>query len=126
MTSSPLDVVAAYFAGVTAADPEAVADLFAPDAVLQNAAGTLTGADAIRRMYENGLKAGAMKPNPKRFVVDGETVAVEIDLGVNGNEVKLADFFTIRNEKIERLAIYSLTPTGGRLFDKVGVDPDPT
>lgn len=123
--TSPVDVVAAYFDGVTAADPGAVADLFAPDAVLQNAAGTLTGADAIRRMYDNGLAPGAMKPTPQRFVVDGENVAVEIDLIANGNSVKLADFFTVRNGKIERLAIYSLTPTDGRLFDKVGVDPGP-
>ncbi|GHB59325.1 hypothetical protein GCM10010306_061050 [Streptomyces umbrinus] len=122
---SPVDVVAAYFDGVTAADPGAVADLFAPDAVLQNAAGTLTGADAIRRMYDSGLAPGAMKPTPKRFVVDGENVAVEIDLIANGNSVELADFFTVRNGKIERLAIYSLTPTDGRLFDKVGVDPGP-
>ncbi|GCB53425.1 nuclear transport factor 2 family protein [Streptomyces sp. NL15-2K] len=122
--TDPVEVVDAYFAGVTAADPQAVADLFAADAVLQNAAGTLTGADAIRRMYENGLAPGAMKPNPKLLVVDGENVAVEIDLIANGSAVALADFFTIRNGKIERLAIYSLTPTDGRLFDKVGVDPD--
>jgi hypothetical protein len=88
------------------------------------AVGTLTGADAIRRMYENGLAPGAMKPNPKRLVVDGENVAVEIDLIANGNAVALADFFTVRDGKIARLAIYSLTPTDGRLFDKVGVDPD--
>ncbi|MBA4865180.1 nuclear transport factor 2 family protein [Streptomyces sp. PSKA54] len=123
--TSPVEVVAAYFAGVTAADAHAVADLFAPDAVLQNAAGTLTGADAIRRMYENGLAPGAMKPHPKPFVVDGENVAVEIDLIANGSAVTLGDFFTIRNGKIERLAIYSLSPTDGRLFDKVGIDPDP-
>jgi aldehyde dehydrogenase (NAD+) len=121
--TDPVEVVNAYFASVTAADPRAVADLFAADAVLQNAAGTLTGADAIRRMYENGLAPGAMKPNPRRFVVDGDNVAVEIDLIANGSAVALADFFTIRNGKIERLAIYSLTPTDGRLFDKVGVDP---
>ncbi|MCX4642030.1 MULTISPECIES: nuclear transport factor 2 family protein [unclassified Streptomyces] len=118
-------MVTAYFAGVTAADPHAVADLFAPDAVLQNAAGTLTGAEAIRRMYENGLTPGAMKPNPKQFVVDGENIAVEIDLIANGSAVTLGDFFTVRNGKIERLAIYSLSPVDGRLFDKVGVDPDP-
>jgi ketosteroid isomerase-like protein len=122
--TSPVEVVNAYFASVTAADPQAVAALFAADAVLQNAAGTLTGADAIRRMYENGLAPGAMKPNPKRLVVDGENVAVEIDLIANGNSVALADFFTVRDGKIARLAIYSLTPTDGRLFDKVGVDPD--
>ncbi|GAA4024798.1 nuclear transport factor 2 family protein [Streptomyces plumbiresistens] len=123
--TSPVEVVTAYFAAVTAADAKAVADLFAPDAVLHNAAGTLNGADAIGRMYENGLAPGAMTPTPKRFVVDGESVAVEIDLVANGSAVTLGDFFTVRNGKIERLAIYSLTPTDGRLFDKVGVDPGP-
>ncbi|MBW8821040.1 MAG: nuclear transport factor 2 family protein [Streptomyces sp.] len=122
--TSPVEVVNAYFAAVAAGDPQAVAALFAADAVLQNAVGTLTGADAIRRMYENGLAPGAMKPNPRRLVVDGENVAVEIDLIANGNAVALADFFTVRDGKIARLAIYSLTPTDGRLFDKVGVDPD--
>jgi ketosteroid isomerase-like protein len=121
--TTPAEIVAAYFAAVTAADADAVADLFAEHAVLRNAAGTLTGADAIRRMYRNGLQPGAMKPNPGRLVVDGENVAVEIDLIANGNAVTLGDFFTIRNGKIERLAIYSLTPMDGRVFDKVGVDP---
>lgn len=123
--TSPVEVVETYFAGVIAGDPEAVADLFAPDAVLRNAAGTLTGADAIRRMYGNALKPGAMKPHPKRLIVDGEDVAVEIDLITNGDSVSLADFFTIRDGKIERLVIYSLTPADGRLFDEVGIDPGP-
>ncbi|MCR3721992.1 MULTISPECIES: nuclear transport factor 2 family protein [Prauserella salsuginis group] len=122
--SSPTDVVAAYFAGVTAGDPIAVADLFASDAVLQNSAGTFHGADAIRRMYENGLAPGAMKPSPQDPIVDGEHVAVEIDLIANGEHVTLGDFFTVRDSKIQRLTIYSLTQTDGRLFDKVGVDPD--
>lgn len=121
--SSPAEVVAAYFAGVAAGDATAVADLFAADAVLQNAAGTLSGADAIRRMYDGGLKAGKMIPSPGKLVVDGDNVAVEIDLNANGSQVVLGDFFTVRNGKITRLAIYSLTPNGGRLLEDVGVDP---
>ncbi|XVQ09642.1 nuclear transport factor 2 family protein [Spirillospora sp. CA-255316] len=121
--TEPADVVSAYFAGVTAGDAAAVAALFAEDAVLRNAAGTLTGAEAIRRMYENGLAAGAMAPTPRPLIVDGENVAVEIDLVTNGGQVTLGDFFTIRDGKIQRLAIYTLTPADGRLFDEVGVDP---
>ncbi|MGO4470875.1 nuclear transport factor 2 family protein [Arthrobacter sp. 2RAF6] len=118
-------IVAAYFAGVKAGDADAVAALFAPDAQLTNAAGTLNGADAIRRMYEKGLAPGAMKPSPRPPVVDGDHVAVEIDLDANGVSLKLGDFFTIKDGKIQNLAIYSLTPTDAGLFNKVGVDPGP-
>ncbi|MFF4357700.1 nuclear transport factor 2 family protein [Streptomyces sp. NPDC001604] len=121
--SGPADVVASYFAEVTAGDAAAVAALFAADAVLHNAAGTLTGADAIRRMYEEALPSAGMKPSPRRLIVDGEDVAVEIDLIAFGKTVTLADFFTIQDGKIQRLAMYSLTPTDGQLFDKVGMDP---
>ncbi|MFI6310104.1 nuclear transport factor 2 family protein [Nocardia fusca] len=116
-------MVKAYFACVAAGNPEAVAGLFAEEAVLHNAAGTLLGAAAIKRMYENGLGPGVMQPRPRRLVVDGTKVAVEIDLLTGGNTVPLADFFTVVDGKITRLAIYSLTPTGGRLLDKVGIDP---
>ena len=122
-TLEPVEVVAAYFAAVTAGDAAAVADLFASDALLHNAAGTLSGAEAIRRMYEGGLAAGKMIPSPRTPVVDGENVAVEIDLNAGGTEIVLGDFFTVQNGKITRLAIYSLTPAGGRLLDDVGVDP---
>jgi hypothetical protein len=94
--------------------------------VLHNAAGTVHGADAIKRMYRNGLKPGGMKPSPRKMVVAGTRVAVEIDLLANGHNVTLADFFTVVDGKIQRLAIYSLTPTDSRLFDKVGVDPGAT
>ncbi|MET0885619.1 MAG: nuclear transport factor 2 family protein [Mycetocola sp.] len=122
MTTSA-QVVAAYFAGVTAGDAIAVADLFADDAILHNAAGTLKGNDAIRRMYEQGLAGAKMTPSPGRLVIDGDTVAVEIDLEVDGAAVRLGDFFTIRSGRIQQLSIYSLTPNGGRLLEKVGVDP---
>jgi hypothetical protein len=121
--SNPADIVAAYFAGVKAGDADAVASLFAADAELTNAAGTLKGVDAIRRMYKNGLAPGAMTPNPRPPVVDGDQVAVEIDLDANGVPLKLGDFFTVKNGKIQRLVIYSLAPTDARLFEKVGVDP---
>lgn len=116
-------MVKAYFACVAAGNAEAVASLFADEAVLHNAAGTLHGAAAIGRMYANGLKPGGMQPNPRKLVVDGTKVAVEIDLVTGGTSVTLSDFFTVVDGKITRLAIYSLTPTDGRLFDKVGVDP---
>ncbi|MCS3876537.1 acyl-CoA reductase-like NAD-dependent aldehyde dehydrogenase/ketosteroid isomerase-like protein [Gordonia amarae] len=121
--SNAADVVEAYFACVTAGNSEALADLFADDAVLQNAAGTLYGAAAIARMYRTGVTPGAMRPSPRRMVVDGNHVSVEIDLDAGGSTVTLADFFTVVDGKISRLAIYSLTLTDGKLFDKVGKDP---
>ena len=122
MTTST-EIVAAYFDGVKAGDAEAVADLFASNARLTNAAGTLQGADAIRRMYRNGLTAGKMTPSPHPPVVHGDHVAVEIDLDANGVSLKLGDFFTVRDGKIQSLTIYSLTPTDARVFEDVGVDP---
>ncbi|MBY6685603.1 nuclear transport factor 2 family protein [Rhodococcus sp. BP-149] len=121
--ATPSEVVSAYFAGVTAGDAAAVSALFASDAVLQNATGTLDGADAIRRMYEGGLSSSTMVPSPRQYVVDGERVAVEIDLKADGHDVILGDFFTVRGGLITRLAIYSLTPDGGRLMKDVGADP---
>ncbi|OZC54789.1 nuclear transport factor 2 family protein [Rhodococcus sp. RS1C4] len=121
--ASPVEVVDAYFAGVRAGDAGAVSALFAEDALLHNAAGTLTGAEAISRMYFGGLAPGAMSPSPRHVIADGENVAVEIDLHTAGSTVVLGDFFTVRNGKIVRLAIYSLSPDGGRLLNKVGVDP---
>lgn len=123
---TPRAVVEAYFAGVTAGDPAAVAGLFGPDAVLVNAAGTLTGVEAIARMYSAGLAPGAMQPTPSAWAVDGDVVAVEIDLVAHGQQVSLADFFTVRDGRIQRLAIYSLNPAGGRLLDDVGADPAAT
>src|SRR5438094_622300 len=122
MTNSA-EIVAAYFEGVKAGDADAVAALFAPDARLTNAAGILEGAAAIRRMYQNGLTPGAMTPSPCPPVVNGDHVAVEIDLNANGVTLKLGDFFTIRDGKIESLTIYSLTPSDARVFDDVGIDP---
>jgi aldehyde dehydrogenase (NAD+) len=122
--SEPAAVVEAYFAAVTAGDPSAVGALFATDAELHNATGTLRGSDEITRMYEAGLKPGAMKPNPGPLVVEGDRVAVEIDLSANGKQVLLGDFFTIRSGRIQRLAIYSLTPADGRLFDDLSADSD--
>ncbi|MEV4240843.1 nuclear transport factor 2 family protein [Nocardia sp. NPDC050408] len=115
--SDPVAVVRAYFDAVAAGDPSAVGALFAPDAELHNAAGTLRGAEAITRMYEGGLRPGAMKPSPGPLVVDGERVAVEIDLNADGKSMKLGDFFTVREGKIHRLAIYSLNPVNPKFFD---------
>lgn len=117
------EVVAAYFAAVAAGDPAKVAGLFANDAVLVNAAGSLYGSEAISRMYHNGLAQNSMQPAPGELLIDGEKVAVEIDLTTNGQTVKLCDIFVIRHGKISSLSIYSLEPAGGRLFDDVGIDP---
>lgn len=118
--SDPVAVVDAYFEAVTAGNAGAVGALFAPDAELFNAAGVLNGADAITKMYEAGLPSGNIKPSPGPFVVDGHRIAVEICVSANGKSLTLGDFFTIREGKIQRLAIYSLTPTDAKFFDENG------
>lgn len=121
--TDPAGVVNSYFAAVRAGDADAVARLFTDYAVFVNAAGTLVGAEAIGRMYRNGLASEVMVPAPGPLLIDGDNVAVEIDLTVGDANVQLCDFFATRDGKIERLAIYSRAPTDGRLFDDIGVDP---
>ncbi len=76
-----------------------------------NAAGTLEGADAITTDVRERPRARCVEAESRTLVVDGERVAVEIELDADGSAVTLADFFTVRDGKIQRLAIYSLAPT---------------
>ncbi len=101
----------AYFAGVTAHDPDAVQACFAHEAELVNGTTTLRGAEAIGDFYRQSITVPDLKPTPGPYVVDGNRLAVEIDLFVAGNHIHVADFFTFEHDKITRLVIYGL-PTG--------------
>ena len=72
---------------------------------------TLEGSEAIGDFYRQSITVPDLKPTPGPYVVDGNRLAVEIDLFVAGNRIHVADFFTIENGKITRLVIYGL-PTG--------------
>jgi ketosteroid isomerase-like protein len=101
-------VADAYFAAVTAHDADAVRACFTDDAELVAAGTILRGAQAIGDFYRQNLQIDDLRPSPGPYVVDGDHLAVEIDLFVAGQHNLLADFFTIDDGKIRRLVIYGL------------------
>src|SRR5262249_24577051 len=115
--TTPADVAASYFRHLTNRDLEAMVALFAHDAVLVSGAVPpyTTEGRAIRRTDE--LRAyfseifrhpSPLAPAPGPFVVDGDRVAVEIEIS-RGEEpsVHTADFFAIRDGQIQQLGIYA-------------------
>ncbi|HEY3833743.1 MAG TPA: nuclear transport factor 2 family protein [Acidimicrobiia bacterium] len=104
----PVDVAAAYFDAVRARDADALRALFAPDAELVTATGTLHGADAIAGYYAQLAFAIEPQPTLGPFIVAGERVAVEIDLATTIGPMQVADVFTIVDGRITRLAIYGV------------------
>ncbi|MGQ0804244.1 MAG: nuclear transport factor 2 family protein [Actinomycetota bacterium] len=106
--ADPAALADAYFAAVTAHDPDAVQACFADDAELVNGATTLRGAGAIGDFYRQSLVVEDLKPTPGPYLVDGNRLAVEIDLFVAGGHIHVADFFTFENDKIRKLVIYGL------------------
>jgi hypothetical protein len=106
--SDPAAIADAYFAAVTARDPDAVQACFAADAELINGANTFRGAPAIGDFYRQSLVFDDLRPSPGPYVIDGNRLAVEIDLFVAGGHNFVADFFTFDGDKINRLVIYGL------------------
>ena len=111
--SAPTEVVGRYFAAITAHDAAAVAACFADDAVLVTAAGTFEGPAAIADFYaRTAFQFEDLRPAPGPLVVDGDRVAVEIELFLGGATTPVADFFTVSGERIRRLVIYTGPPPG--------------
>jgi ketosteroid isomerase-like protein len=109
--SDPAAVADAYFAAITAHDADAVAACFAEDAELVTAAGTFRGPQAIGDFYrQNAFQFEDLRPTPGPYLVDGDRLAVEIELRMGGRTSPVADFFTIAGDRIARLVIY-LVPT---------------
>jgi hypothetical protein len=106
--SDPAAIADAYFAAVTAHDPDAVQACFADDAELVNGATTLRGAAAIGDFYRQNLVFEDLRPTPGPYLVVGDRLAVEIDLFVGGGHNHVADFFTMAGDKVQRLVIYGL------------------
>ncbi len=105
--SDPTAVVRAYFEGITAHDADAVQACFADDAELVTAAGKFEGAEAIGGFYRDNLFQSAdLRPSPGPLIVDGNRVAVEIDLLTGGRHIAVGDFFTVNGDKIRRLVIF--------------------
>lgn len=104
-------LVSAYFAAIRARDADALVPLFAADAELRTAAGTFRGPDAIASFYRDlAFQIDDLWPEPGPLVIDGDRVAVEIRLRMNGIESPVADFFTLGDGIITRLVIYSGPP----------------
>ena len=103
---SQVAVVDAYFAAIRAKDADALGALFTDNADLVTVAGTFTGPTAIAGFYRDlAFQVEDLWPEPGPLIVDGERVAVEIALRMNGKVSLVGDFFTLRNGRIERLLI---------------------
>ncbi len=107
--TGPADVARAYFAAVTDHDADAVAACFADGGELVTATGTYRGRQAIGDFYrQNAFQFDDLRPSPGPFVVEGDRVAVEIDLFMGGRSSPVADFFSVVDGRIERLVVYLL------------------
>ncbi len=74
-TSDPIAIMEAYEAAWNAQDLDAVMGHFTDDAVETNGAGTFTGKDEIRGIYEQANEMFSM--DCQNYQVDGDTVAYE-------------------------------------------------
>jgi ketosteroid isomerase-like protein len=106
-----LRAIHAYFAAIRARDADALGALFTDDAELVTAAGTFCGRDAIVGFYRDlAFGIDDLSPQPGAFIVDGDRVAVEIELRMGGRVSLVADVFTLAKGRIARVAIYSGPP----------------
>jgi len=104
--------VFAYFAAVRAKDADALLQLFSRDAELVTLAGTFVGPEAIAGFYRDvAFTVDELRPEPGPLLVDGDRVAVEIRLTMNGTVSLVGDFFTLAGGRITRLAVYSGPPS---------------
>jgi ketosteroid isomerase-like protein len=106
-----VDTVNAYFRAIRDKDADALRQLFRSDAQLTSLAGTFTGPDAIASFYRDlAFTVDDLWPEPGPLVVDGDRIAVEIELRMNGTVALVGDFFTLADGKISRLVIYNGPP----------------
>ena len=100
------ELAEAYFAAIRARDADRLRELFARDAVLSSGGVTHVGSDTIATWYET--QAFLIEPEPSLgpFIVDGDRLAVEIDVGTTIGRMSVCDVFETKNGRIERLAIY--------------------
>ena len=112
---TPTEVAEAYTRAVRAGDLKALRALFADDAEMVCRplddwlpTGRMTGGDNIVEFYGKLLDAwGGADPHPGEMMVVGNRVAVEIQAHHADFIDEVADFFTIDDGKITRIAVYS-------------------
>jgi aldehyde dehydrogenase (NAD+) len=105
---TPIEVVETYFKAVRAQDLDLLRSIFADDMVLISInAGHLSGGENIVEFYGKFLeKHGGADPHPGPLMQFGNVVAFEVDAH-HGDEVHaVADFFTVEEGQVTRLAIY--------------------
>ena len=102
------EAIAAYFQAIRDRNADALIDLFTDDAQLTTVTGTYEGRDEIVTFYRDlAFSIDDLWPDPGPLIVDGDRIAVEIDLTMGGATTKVADVFTMRDDRIARLTIYS-------------------
>jgi uncharacterized protein (TIGR02246 family) len=119
-TRDPADFVRAYFEAAAAHDAEAIARCFAEDGELVTPAALplaegdrrVSGREAITELYRQAFaRHRTDSPRPGPFVVDGDRVAVEIEVPAEVGLLRVSDFFTVGPDGIELLTVYF----GGRV-----------
>jgi len=109
---SHVETVNAYFTAMRKKDAAAHRSLFCADAELVNSFGTFVGLDAICDFYRDfAFTVDDLWPEPEPLIIDGDRVAVELRARANGEWTLYADFFTLRDDKIARMVMYS-RPSG--------------
>lgn len=103
-----VEAIHAYFTAIRARDVDALGSLFTDDAELVSAAGTFSGRDAIVGFYRDlAFQVIDLWPDPGPLIVDGDRVAVEIELHMGGTVTRVGDVFTLAGGRIARVAIYN-------------------
>ena len=102
-------VVGSYFAAIGPRDVEAIRDVFHDRCrpLAARGLGVTAGRDAIAAFYRDAaFQFADLEPRPGPLVVDGNRVAVEIALRMNGTTTAVADVFEVDADGIRRLAVY--------------------
>ncbi|MEW2118929.1 SDR family NAD(P)-dependent oxidoreductase [Streptomyces sp. NPDC005474] len=109
-TRSPAEAARRYFDAVLRKDADALQALFAEDAEFDVPGTTLTGNTAIAAFYRELFTTSSPEPSPGPLLVDGDRVAVQIALHNQGQDFRMADFFTVTSEgRIARMVAYQAT-----------------
>jgi hypothetical protein len=107
-SKDPMSVLARYVTGVRTADTKILRSVFADDMELVSMnVGLMKGGARIAKYYGKMLEErGGADPSPGPFIRTGNMVAFEIDVRHRDEIHKVSDFFTFKNGKVIRLAVY--------------------
>ncbi len=101
-------VLRQYFAAVQSHDVNRILEVFDANAVIITAHEKIQGLTDIRQFYLNGvLNCANFHPEPGPFFIAQNEIAVEIILHCDGQDKKVGDFFTIQQDKITSMRVYS-------------------